>query len=388
MMAYVPADDAPAEQAAIRDAVDTFAKRFLTAEYLDQCDREARYPREAMDALAAGGWSALPVPEEFGGAGASITALTTFHEALARHSLVVAQAYFSLWVLGADVLTRLGTPKQQEVWLPRINGGTGLIAFALTEPESGSDAAALRTSATRIDDGFRVSGQKVFITGAAVSDVIVTAVRTGDTKSKHAGISLLLIDPHREGVTIRPLSKLGIKALDLCEVYFDDVQVDREDVLGSEDHGWSELQPGLARERIFLAAIAAGGLRDIVERTLDYAKSRHSFGKPIGNHQLIAAKLVHMHIALQAATELIARAARLIESDHPDAPMAASVAKLFTTDAYVSAAREGIQVHGGYGYTDDYPLARHYRDAKYLEIGGGTSEIQTIVIARGLGLRP
>jgi butyryl-CoA dehydrogenase len=137
-----------------------------------------------------------------------------------------------------------------------------------------------------------------------------------------------------------------------------------------------------------LAAIAAGGLRDIVERTLAYAKSRHSFGKPIGNHQLIAAKLVHMHIALQAATELIARAARLIESDRPDAPMAASVAKLFTTDAYVSAAREGIQVHGGYGYTDDYPLARHYRDAKYLEIGGGTSEIQTIVIARGLGLRP
>ncbi|ORA26301.1 acyl-CoA dehydrogenase family protein [Mycobacterium aquaticum] len=387
-MAHVPADEASADQAAIRDAVDTFAQRYLTSQYLEQCDREAAYPREAMDALAAGGWSALPVPEELGGAGASITALITFHEALARHSLVVAQAYFSMWVLGADAVARLGTPMQQATWLPQISNGKGLIAFALTEPESGSDAAALRTTATRTDHGFRVSGQKVFITGAAIANVIVTAVRTGDTKSKHAGISMLMIDPRSEGVTIRKLSKLGIKALDLCEVYFDNVEVAADDVLGTVDRGWAELQPGLARERIFLAAIATGGLRDVFERTLSYAKSRQSFGKPIGDHQLIAAKLVDMHIALEASNGLIARAARLIESNHPDAVMAASATKLFATDAYVSATRQGIQIHGGYGYTDDYPLARHYRDAKYLEIGGGTTEIQKIVVARGLGLRP
>jgi alkylation response protein AidB-like acyl-CoA dehydrogenase len=388
-MAYVPADDASAETAAIRDAVDAFAAKHLTPDYLDRCDREARYPREAMDALAANGWSALPVPEEFGGEGASITALTTVHEALARHSVVVAQTYFSMWVLGADAVTRLGTPAQQQRWLPQLAAGKSLIAFALTEPESGSDAAALRTSSVRTDSGgFRVSGQKVFITGAAVSDVIVTAVRTSQGKKKHDGISLLLIDPSHEGVTIRPLSKLGIKALDLCEVYFDQVEVERDDVLGGEGQGWAALQPGLGRERLFLAAIAVGGLRDVVERSLTYAKERRSFGKPIGDHQMIAAKLVDMHVALQAATELITRAARLIESNHADAAVAASAAKLFATDAYMSAAREGIQILGGYGYTDDYPLARHYRDAKYLEIGGGTSEIQKIVIARSLGLRP
>jgi alkylation response protein AidB-like acyl-CoA dehydrogenase len=379
-------DDWVEDGAAIRDAIDSFARRHLTAEYLAECDRQARYPSEAMSALAAGGWSSLSVPEEYGGSGASLMSLVAVHEALARHSLVVAQAYFSMWVLGAEALTRLGTSAQQEQWLPRINKGSCLIAFALTEPESGSDAAALRTSAVTSGDKYVVSGQKVFITGAAVSDVIVTAVRTR-AGAKHEGISLLMIDPQSPGVTIRPLSKLGIKALDLCEVYFSDVEVPRENILGVEDEGWAALRPGLARERIFLAAIAAGGLRDVLERCLAHAKTREAFGKPIGSHQLVAAKLVSMRVGLDAAAGLIARAARLAAEDHPDALVAAAEAKLFAADAYVSATRDGIQVFGGYGYTEEYPLARHYRDAKYLEIGGGTSEIQTIVIARALGLR-
>jgi alkylation response protein AidB-like acyl-CoA dehydrogenase len=338
-----------------------------------------------MAELAADGWSALPVPAKFGGDGASVQTLTVVHEALARHSLTVGQAYYSLWVLGAEAVARLGSSEQQEHWLPRISAGTAQIAFALTEPGSGSDAAALRTLAATTENGYRVSGQKVFVTGAAVSDVIVTAVRT-DPCSRHDGISLLLIDPRRNGVTIRPMSKLGIKALDLCEVYLDDVEVDRDGVLGTEHKGWSELRPGLARERVLLAAIAAGGLRDVLERSLTYAKARTSFGQPIGSHQLVAAKLVTMRINYDAAIGLIERAARMADLDHPDAAVAAAEAKVFATESYVSATREGIQVHGGYGYTEEFPMARHYRDAKYLEIGGGTSEIQRVVIARGMGL--
>jgi alkylation response protein AidB-like acyl-CoA dehydrogenase len=379
-------DDWLEDGAAIRDAIDAFARRHLTAEYLAECDRHARYPGEAMAALAADGWSTLPVMEEYGGTSASLMSLVAVHEALARHSLVVAQTYFSMWVLGADALARLGTTAQQQHWLPLISKGSCLVAFALTEPDAGSDAAALRTSAVTSGGNYLVSGQKVFITGAAVSDVIVTAVRTR-VGAKHAGISLLLIDPRSPGVTIRPLSKLGIKALDLCEVHFDGVEVPCENLLGTEDEGWAALQPGLARERILLAGIAVGGLRDVLETCLAHAKTRESFGKTIGGHQLVAAKLVSMRVSLDAAKGLIARAARLAAADHPDALVAAAEAKLFAADAYVSATRDGIQVFGGYGYSEEYPLARHYRDAKYLEIGGGTSEIQTIVIARGMGLQ-
>src|SRR5260370_30895342 len=273
-------DDWLEDGAAIRDAIDAFARRHLTAEYLAECDRQARYPGEAMAALAADGWSTLPVTEEYGGTSASLMSLVAVHEALARHSLVVAQTYFSMWVLGADALARLGTTAQQKHWLPLISKGSCLVAFALTEPDAGSDAAALRTSAVSSGGNCLVSGQKVFITGAAVSDVIVTAVRTR-VGAKHAGISLLLIDPRSPGVTIRPLSKLGIKALDLCEVHFDGVEVPGENLLGTEDEGWAALRPGLARERILLAWIAGGGPRDVLATCLAHAQARVAFAKTI-----------------------------------------------------------------------------------------------------------
>jgi alkylation response protein AidB-like acyl-CoA dehydrogenase len=226
----------------------------------------------------------------------------------------------------------------------------------------------------------------VFITGAAVADTIVTAVRTASAGRKQEGLSLVMVDPGLEGVTIRPLDKIGLKSVDLCEVFFDDVRVPVSDVLGPLNGAWTALGAGLAKERLFLAAICAGALFNLIDEVRRYSLERESFGVPIGSHQLIASKIVRMRLAADASAGLIRHASELLDFNDPRAAEAASVAKLFASEAYVSAARDGVQIFGGYGFTEDVPVARHYRDCKYLEIGGGTSEVQTIVIGRGMGL--
>lgn len=367
-------------------AIDEICRSIVTDEYSAEIDREARYPIEVMDALATQGWASLPVPASAGGGGASARDLVVIHDALARHNLVVGQAYFSLWVLGAEAIERMGTQEQKDEWLPRAVEGAN-IAFALTEPGSGSDAAALRTSAVRDGGDFLLNGSKVFITGAAVADVIITAVRTSTEGKKHDGITLLLIDPKAPGVEIRKLSKMGLKGLDLCEVFFENARIPVSAVLGDVDRGWSGVTPGLAKERMLLAALAVGALRDLVDRCLEHALARTTFGKPIASHQLIADKLVTMRVAIEAGEALALRAADAVDADDPDAASIAAIAKLYATDAYCTATREAVQIFGGYGFTDEYPVSRHYRDCKYLEIGGGTSEIQKIVVARSMGIR-
>jgi len=336
--------------------------------------------------LAEGGWAGLAVPAEHGGTAASARDLVVVHQALGRRSLALAQAYYSLWVLGADAIDRLGNASQRSAWLPRIAAGEVQIAFALTEPDSGSDAAALRTTAARDGAEFVVTGQKVFITGAKVADRIITAVRTTNSDRKQQGISLLMIDPKAPGVVVRPLTKMGLRAIDLCEVFFDSVRVPATEVLGDLDQGWRQLRGGLARERLYLAALSLGALYDLIGLVLEHARERRAFGKPIGDHQMIGQQIVRLRVAADAGAGLVEQAADALDGGADDAEVAASVAKLFVTDAYVSATRVGVQVFGGYGFTEDYPVARHYRDCKYLEIGGGTSEIQTIVIGRSMGL--
>lgn len=374
------------EEAAVVKAIDALCEQHVTEAACARWERELAFPHEAMRALAASSWAALAVPAAYGGDGASAQHLAIVHRALARHSLAVSQAYYSLWVLGAEALSRLGSEDQRASWLPRIAAGDAMVAFALTEPDSGSDAAALRTRAARDGDDFIVNGQKLFITGAAVADRIVTVVRTGGGDRKHAGISLLMIDPASPGVSVRPLSKLGLKALDLCEVFLDDVRVPAHELLGRQDQAWTDLRAGLAMERLYLAAISVGAIDDVIGRVLAHAGNRRAFGHPIGGHQMIASKIARTRVAGDAAAALVREAATLVDVEDDTAAVAASVAKLFATEAYVTATREGVQVFGGYGFIDEYPIARHYRDAKYLEIGGGTSEIQTLVIARSMGL--
>jgi alkylation response protein AidB-like acyl-CoA dehydrogenase len=374
------------EQRRMAEAVDELCRVHARPEQVAAWDAEGCYPAGAMRALADAGWAGLPVPREYGGEGGSATELVCVHRALAHHSLALAQAYYSLWVLGAEAIARLGDDSQRRRWLPKLARGEAAVAFALTEPESGSDAAAIRTTARVQGDRLVLDGQKVFVTGAAVADVIVTAVRSDPARAhRHEGLSLVLLDPAAAGVTIRPLSKLGLKALDLCEVFLSGVEVPAEAVLGPLHEGWSAVRPGLATERLLLAAISVGSCAQVLELCLAHAKAREAFGRPIGSFQLILDKLVEMRLALEAADLLTWRAAQSID-EGSSADVEASLAKLHATRSYVTAAREGVQIYGGYGFTEEYPLARHYRDAKYLEIGGGTSEIQKLIIGRSMGI--
>ncbi|MGK2955783.1 MAG: acyl-CoA dehydrogenase family protein [Solirubrobacterales bacterium] len=374
------------DQKSMIDGLSQLCARHMTEEYLRKCDRDGAYPIEAMDALAEAGWSGLPVPSDAGGAGGSVADLAVVHRTIARFALAPAQAYFSMWTLGADAIARLGDEAQRDRWLPALSRGEARVAFALTEPDSGSDAAALRSRGVVEGDRIKVSGQKVFITGAASSDVIITAVRTRDRQDDSRGISLVMIDPNASGVRLHKLEKIGLRSIDLCEVFLDDVEVGVDDVLGPLHGGWEALREGLALERTLVAAICVGATRQILDLCLEYAQQRVAFGKPIGSFQMVAAKLVRMRTEMDAADLLVARAAAAIDQQRPDAAELAAVAKLHASESYVSATRDGVQVFGGYGFTEEYPVARHYRDAKFMEIGAGTSEIQTTIIARSMGL--
>jgi alkylation response protein AidB-like acyl-CoA dehydrogenase len=374
------------DQKAMTDAVAQLCARHITEDYLKDCDRQARYPEEAMQALARAGWAGLAVPAEYGGSGGSARDLAVVHRTIARYGLAPAQAFFSLWALGAEAISRLGDEAQRAAWLPRLAEGEAKVAFALTEPGAGSDAAALRTRGERRGARLVINGQKVFITGAAVSDVIITAVRTGPRTSEAKGISLVLVDPHAAGVTISKLDKIGLRSLDLCEVFLEDVEVPLDAVLGPLDRGWESLRAGLASERMLVSAICVGAMHQILDLCVAYAREREAFGQPIGAFQLVAERIVNMRVAMEAADLLVSRAATAIDERRPDAAVLAAVAKLHATEAYVTATRDGVQVFGGYGFTEEYPVARHYRDAKFMEIGGGTSEIQKMIIARSMGL--
>ncbi len=375
-----------AEQRELAEALTDLCVRHVTPEYVRRCDDGELYPVEAMSELAAAGWAGLAVAEEYGGSGGSASDLAVAHRTLARHAFSVAQAYYSLWVLGAAAIGGLGTERQKAEWLPQLAEGKVRIAFALTEPESGSDASALRTTATRSENGFVVNGQKVFVTGAAVADLIIVVVRTDSSAAdRREGLSLLMIDAKASGLSVRRLSKLGLKPLDLCEVFFADVEVPAERLLGPLGRGWSSLRPQLTLERALLAGICVGATEDILAAASGYAQDRVAFGQPIGRFQLVAEKLVAMRVAIEAGGLLVDNAAAAIDAGGMG-DVEASIAKLYAAEAYVSAAREGVQVFGGYGFTDEYPVARHYRDSKFMEIGGGTSEIQKVIIARSMGL--
>src|SRR5258708_21274454 len=233
---------------------------------------------------------------------------------------------------GAQLLPRVGTEVQRMEYLREIASGTAVIGFALTEPEAGSDARALQTTARRVAGGWQVTGQKVFITGAAVSDVIITVVKCDD-RSRSAGLSMLLIDPRWPGVTIRKLPKVGLRAIDLCEVFFDEVSVPDEALLGPVCEAWQQLKVGLAGERTLLSAICVGALEQLVELCRDHAQRREAFGRPIGQHQMIGQKIVDMAVDAKAS-ELLCDAASQATDANQAADTAASMAKLFAAQPY------------------------------------------------------
>lgn len=368
------------EQRAIRDLARTVAQAEI-APNIARWDRERVFPRELYTAFTKTGLMGMLVPEKYGGAGAGYRAYALAIEEIARVDAGSAVT-LSVHSMICGAIDRTGSEAQKRRWLPRLANEDAIAGFALTESDAGSDAAAIRATASRQGDGYVLSGRKQWCSNARYADLIMAMFRTGGPGAK--GISAFLVDPHADGVRIERITdKLGIHTSDTCDVAFDDVRVGVDALLGAEGEGLAKALATLSCGRIGIAAQATGILAACLDASVQFAQERHAFGKPIAAYEGVSFKIARMATDLEAARLLTQHAAELADAGESFA-LEASKAKLFASTAARLHAAEAVQIHGGYGYTTEFPVERHYRDAKITEIYEGTSEIQQLIIARSL----
>ena len=344
-------------------------------------DREHSFPRELFTKLNDAGIMGIVVPEAYGGVGAGYVAYALAVEEIARVEAGSAVT-LSVHSMIASAVARLGTDAQKHQWLPKLAAGDMIAAFALTEPDCGSDAAAIRANAKRDGAEFVLNGRKQWCTNGSVAGVTMAMFRTAGGGSH--GVSAFLVDNAATGVTVEKITeKLGIRTSNTCDLAFDDVRVPEGALLGAEGDGFGSAMNALAGGRIGIAAQATGILAACLDHSVAFAKDRVAFGRAIGAFEGISFKIAQMAMDLDAARLLTYRAAALADAGRPYV-IEASKAKLFASTAARKHSAEAIQIHGGYGYTTEFPVERFYRDAKITEIYEGTSEIQQIIIARSL----
>jgi short-chain 2-methylacyl-CoA dehydrogenase len=366
-------------------AIQRLARDFAAAEVkpvAEELDREKRFPYEIVAKLGELGLMGIPYPEEYGGGGADNLSYALAIEELARVDSSVAITVAAHTSLGTWPVYAYGSEAQKETWLPLLCAGEKLGAFGLTEPEAGSDAGNTRTRARREDGHWVINGAKQFITnsGTDISGFVAITARTGEDE-----ISNLIVPNGTLGYEIgEPYRKMGWNASDTRPLTFEDCRVPEDHLLGLPGQGFKQFLQTLDGGRIGVSAMGVGLAQGALDEALAYAKGRIAFGKPISKYQAIQAKLADMATEIEAARLLTYKAA--LEKDAGKSfSLTAAKAKLKTGRLAVRAAEEAVQIHGGYGYIEEYPVCRFYRDAKILTIGEGTDEVQQMVIARALG---
>jgi alkylation response protein AidB-like acyl-CoA dehydrogenase len=346
-------------------------------------DREGRFPLDLVAKAAELGLMGIPIPAEYEGGGADTLAYAIAIEELARVDQSFAITVAAHTSLGTQPINLFGSPEQKQRWLPPLASGRRLAAFGLTEPGAGSDAGATRTRA-RLEGGeWVVDGAKMFITnaGTEISALVTVTARTGDDE-----ISNIVIENGTPGYTQSPqLKKMGWRSSDTRELVFAGCRVPEANLLGPRGNGFRQFLEILDGGRISVAALGLGAAQGAYEMSLAYAREREQFGRKIGKFQAIAFKLADMATEIEAGRHLVYKAAWLKDQGRDFAQVAA-MAKLYTGELSRRVCNEAVQIHGGYGFMDEYPVSRFYRDQKVLEIGEGTNEVQRLVIARGLGL--
>ena len=382
-----------AEQVQFRSVVREFATAEV-APHAEEWDREARFPVETVLRMGELGLFGLLFPPDYGGAGADFLTYCLAIEELARADSSIAITLEAGVSLGAMPFHLAGTEAQKAEYLVPMIEGRVLGAFGLTEADAGSDAGNTRTRAQLVSGNgpgsgeWVVDGQKTFITnsGTPITKCVTITARTGDAPGGGPEISNIVVDAGTAGFLVQPpYRKLGWHASDTHELVFADCHVPEDHLLGERGRGFSTFLAILDEGRIAIAALSVGLAQACLDASVEYAKTRVAFGGPIGRHQSIAFKCSDMAVAIENARNLTHKAATRRDAGLP-IRAAAAMAKLYASEIAVTAAREAVQIHGGYGFMEESPVARHYRDAKILEIGEGTSEIQRILIARGLGL--
>jgi short-chain 2-methylacyl-CoA dehydrogenase len=371
------------EHAAFRDLVRSFAQDVVAPAAAGFDERE-EFPLDVVRRMGELGLFGVPFPEDVGGQGGDLLMVCLALEEIGRYDSSVAITLEAAVGLAANPIHRFGTPEQHERWLGPLVRGEALGAFALTEPDGGSDAKAARTTA-RLEDGqWVIDGTKAFITnsGTPITSLVIVAAR--DTEA--GGLTTVIVPAGTPGMTVAPsYRKIGWRASDTHEIAFDGCRVPDGNLLGERGRGYAQFLETLADGRVAIAAMAMGLARGCLEESVRYAGEREAFGRRIGEFEALQFKIADMKVAVDTARLAVWHAAWLRDRGRPFSTEA-SVAKLYATEAATTCAREAVQVHGGYGFTEDFSVGRFYRDAKALEIGEGTSEIQRLLIARSLGL--
>lgn len=374
-----------AEQAEFYEAVRRFAQTLPTD--VRERDRTETFSREAWDACGRFGIQGLPAPEEHGGGGADVVTTMLALEALG-YGCVDGGLVFSInahmWTSVIPLWT-FGTEEQKGRWLPGLCDGSLIGCHAITEPEAGSDAFAMRSTAKRVEDGYVLNGRKTFITNAPVADLLIVFARSGEGIGPF-GLSAFLLEPGTAGLEVgKPLDKMGLRTSPMAEVFLDDCFVPDSAMLGPPGRGGEIFHTSMRWERACIMASHVGTMRRTMERCVTYAKGRRQFGKAIGKYESVADKIANMKIAVDAARGLVLRVGWLMDQGI-DATTESAVAKAFVSEASVRTHLDAVQIHGGYGYMTEFEVERALRDAVGGTIYSGTSEIQRRIIARGLGL--
>jgi butyryl-CoA dehydrogenase len=346
-------------------------------------DRDHHFPTDVVHEMGDLGLFGITSDERWGGAGADFTSLCIAIEEIARTDQSMAITLEAGVGLGINPIHEFGTDEQKERWLPDLVSGKALAGFGLTEPGAGSDAGATATRAELDGDEWVINGSKAFITnsGSSITSLVTITARTGDNE-----ISTIIVPSGTPGFIVEPgYRKMGWRASDTHGLTFENCRVPAENLLGDRGKGFHQFLSTLDDGRIAIGALAVGVLQACLDESIAYANDREAFGRPIGANQAVAFKCADLAVMTDAARMLVYRAAWLKDNGQPFKQEAA-IAKLYSTEAAVTATREATQIFGGYGFIDETLVSRHYRDAKILEIGEGTSEIQRLVISRGLGL--
>jgi short/branched chain acyl-CoA dehydrogenase len=374
--------DLAEEHELVRRTVREFAVERV-APVAEELDRESRFPYELVAELAELGLMGMPVPEEYGGAGSDTVSYAIAIEELTRIDSSLAITVAAHTSLGTMPILLFGDEEQKREWLPPLASGQRLAAFGLTEPDAGSDAGATRTRAERRDGSWVINGSKIFITNAGtdITACVTITARTGDDE-----ISNLIVPNGTPGYEIsQPMHKLGWRASDTRELSFEDCAVPEKNLLGERGKGFQQFLEILDGGRISVAAMGVGLAQGAYDLAYAYARERRQFGRPIARFQAVQFRLADMATEIEAGRALVYKAAWLKDQNRPFAKEAA-MAKLYTGELSNRAVDWALQIHGGYGFMDEYPISRLYRDQKVLEIGEGTNEVQRMVIARHLGL--
>jgi short/branched chain acyl-CoA dehydrogenase len=383
------------EHESFRRTVRDFAEAEI-GPHAGQWDRDHHFPVDVVQKMGALGLFGLTSPEEYGGAGltgedGAFTSLCLAIEEIGRVDQSMGITLEAAVGLGINPILTYGNDEQKEQWLPDLVSGAKLAGFGLTEPGAGSDAGATKTRAELVNGQWIVNGAKQFITnsGSDVTSLVTVTARTGVSESGKAEISTIILPSGTPGFTAEPAyDKLGWHASDTHPLSFSDVHVPEANLLGEQGRGYAQFLAILDDGRVAIAALAVGCIQACLDMSVQYAGERQTFGGPIGRKQGVAFQIADLEVMLHASRMLTYRAAAMKDGNAPtkDFKQAAAVAKLYATESAVTATRIATQVFGGYGFMEEYPVTRFYRDAKVLEIGEGTSEVQRMLIARGLGL--